>query len=118
MKVREFKRFLQDKNDEDVLIFSEYSPYSEAYTREVRVVPRLRSPRKTEFTHEDCKFCETITLKNQKRVYCNQAEDIISKYDTCSCEHFEHKNQEIKYCLECTSCYASYYKGCKQVYSK
>ena len=119
MKVKEFKRYLQDKNDEDVVIFSEYSPYSEAFTRQVKVVPRLRSPKRTEFTHTECKFCETLTIKKQERYYCNKAEDIIGKYNSdSSCEEFEHRTKQINYCLNCYSCYAGYPKGCKNIYKK
>ena len=118
MKVKEFKKWLQNKNDEDIVIFSEYSHNSEAYTKEVDVAPRLKRPRKTEFNHETCKFCETLEIKDQQRLYCNKTKDIISKYDTESCRNFEHKNKNIKYCLECEFCYASYPNGCKSIYKQ
>lgn len=118
MKVKEFKQWLQDKNDEDIIIFSEYSAGSEAFTCEVSVKPRLKRPKRTDFEHKDCKYCEPVEIKGENRLYCNRICDIIDRYDDESCDCFQHKSKDVDFCLECRFCYAHYPNGCKGIYKK
>lgn len=111
MKVRDLKKWCENKQDDDVVVFCTYSPSSEAYTNSVNCALRLRRPRKDDFSHKDCRYCEAITIKDDERLYCNYKKDVIDKYRiNSSCDCFEHMNEDVKMCLECGygNCYPNY----------
>ena len=97
-KVKELKEFLEDKHDEDIVEFFTYDYGSEAYTTLARI-GRLntRKPKRTEFEHEDCSCCETVTIKGSTRLYCNRNDELLKVYNIESCDDFQHKSYDIEY---------------------
>lgn len=97
-KVKELKEFLEDKHDEDIVLFFTFDYGSEGYTSLARI-GRLdvRKPKRTEFDHEECKFCEFVTIKGSDRCYCSRNDELLKRYDVSSCEDFQHNSYELEY---------------------
>ena len=94
-KVKELREFLADKHDEDVVEFGHYCQSKDNLLYFERFSVRTRKPKRTEFNHEDCEFCEEITIKNNKKLYCCKKDDIL--HDDESCNNFQHKKYELEY---------------------
>ena len=95
-KVKEIKELLKNKHDEDVVQFLTYNPRSEGYTNSILIGKiDTRKPKRNEFDHEDCKYCEEITIKGNKKLYCCKDDDIL--HDDGSCNRFQHKRYELEY---------------------
>lgn len=96
-KVKEVKEFLEDKHDEDIVLFYEIN-YGREYPSEATIT-RLstRKPKRTEFEHEECKHCETVTIKDNNRLYCSRNDELLKTYNADSCDDFQHKHYELEY---------------------
>lgn len=97
-KVKEVKEFLEDKHDEDIVLFYEFDYDSEGYTSLARI-GRLdvRKPKRTEFEHQECQFCETVTINGSNRCYCSKHDELLKTYNIESCEDFQHNSYELEY---------------------
>lgn len=97
-KVHEVKEFLENQHNEDIVEFGHYCQSRDNPLYFEQFSLRTRRPKRTEFEHTECRFCESIQLKGNERLYCNREEDIIDKYSDGSCDEFEHKDyKDLEY---------------------
>ena len=98
MRVKDIKEWCKDKHPEDIVVFLGYCrQYDQDYHEKGVSKLKTKYPKKTDFKHEECKFCEEIEIKGTKRLWCNKKHDIIHKYNWESCEGFEHKDYKDMY---------------------
>lgn len=99
-KIKDLKEFCSEHEDYQVVKFLTWSEYSESYTKEVPVDLEVRNPKRNEFTHKECLYCEKMNIKGNERLYCNKKEDFIPKYDNdgSSCDDdFDHQNGIVEF---------------------
>lgn len=97
-KIKDLKEFCNEHEDYKVVRFLTWSDYSEAFTKEVSVDLEVRNPKRNEFTHKECLYCEKMTIKGNERLYCNKKEDFIPKYSESSCDDdFDHQNGIVEF---------------------
>lgn len=96
-KVKDLKELLEDKHNEDVVQFFEFDYGSEGYTS-IANIGRIntRKPKRNEFEHSECKYCEEITVRDVKQLYCCKDKDIVYRHSG-SCDNFQHKKYELEY---------------------
>lgn len=89
-KVREVKKKLANRHDDDIVQFIGYCRRSDSYTQKSIRDLEFRFPKRTEFYHKDCRNAEVMMIKGNERLYCNRCNDFIPKDSNYSCEYFEH----------------------------
>ena len=96
-KIKDIKELIKDKHDEEIVLFKGYCRDTDGDT--IKNINRIvtRNPKRTEFEHKECKFCEKVTIKNTERLYCNRIDDILPRYEEYSCEYFEHNKYDLEY---------------------
>ena len=110
MKIKDFKEWCEQQDENEEVIFCKYSNHSERYTKEITSI-QLKTclPKKTSFEHNECKCYEIVNFKEEEREYCNRLKSFIDEtvyYH--SCEHFNPLNEKIKFCLNCERCVKNY----------
>lgn len=97
--VKDLKEWCNFRNggDEDIVRVYTLDEFGDEVFVDEDFLVTTRKPRRTDFTHSECGYCEETCFNGVKRLYCNYWEDIILKRDIYSCENFEHKEKFINY---------------------
>lgn len=90
-KIKHLKEYcnLKSSKDEDIVRVYTLDEFGDEVFFDDDFLITTRPPKRTDFTHQECRYCEETCFNGVKRLYCNYWEDIILKRDVYSCEHFK-----------------------------
>lgn len=98
-KVKDLKKWcnLRSTKDDDVVRVYTFDEFGDEVFVDDDFLITTRKPRRTDFKHSECSYCEETYFNGVKRLYCNYLEDIILKRDIYSCKNFEYKDKDLDF---------------------